>query len=406
MHKPSKPAPSYISPVVRAGQILARAAAGERVSKPALSTAQRIDAFPFWLRHQLEREKMPYRVARWIAWGKSSELVTRADLASLLRGARPSRGWPDAHHLKVAFDVYRQAPSTRFGAPVSGVPIEQYLAAIDTLPKRHRVASRRSAEDGAEERAPVPVIVGEDDVLRALTASQRPRRGRPPAIKLRTTPLHIGGKAAGSPPVDIEHMQAENAWLRARREDDEQEAERQRDLLRRENARLKAKVELLEQERAARSQQTPSWLVGLGGAVVGAVGAKIALSGTEVASARERKNAAPGALDGEALFKSLLPVFDNLSRAQQHAEEAAPAAAIAEGLRMVRIQLDEALARSGVERVPTVGHAFDPGKHAAVDHVEAPEPAGVVLREVLPGYTAGGRLLRAASVVVSRGRTG
>lgn len=414
MPKPSKPAPGYVSPVLLAGDILARIHAGKRVTRQAQSTARRITALPTWVASKLETHKVPYRVARWVAWGKKTiELEQRADLAVLLRRSRPSKGWPDARHLKVAFEVFLQSRAGRLGGLVSDVPFEQYTDAIAALPKRRRVANQRPA---AEESTPAPVIVGEDDVLRALTETRRRRRPLAPAIKLRTIPLRTGAK---SPLVDVEGVKAENARLRAQRESDELEAERHRDAQRREIARLTVKIELLEREQKARAGKPPQWLVGVGGVAIGVLASTIVRSGvelTEAANARAEDgaqvpseqpiapgNTASGALDGEALFKRLVPVFDNLSRAQRHAEEGAPVAAIAEGLRMVLGQLDEALAQSGVDRVPTVGHVFDPARHAAVEHVEAPEPAGVVLREVLPGYVAGGRLLRAPSVVVSKG---
>jgi molecular chaperone GrpE len=386
-----------------AGRILARARADEPVSEQALSTAQRIEALPAWVALTLERHKAPYRVARWIAWGEKSQQQVRADFAVLIRNARPTKGWPDVSHLKAAFDVYLQTSAAGLGVLMSKVPVERYLAAIDALPKRRR---RRPAE---ESDAP-PAIVAEDDVLRALVEARPPRRSRPPVIKLRTTPLRTGAEPATSlaaPAVNVDRVLAENARLRAQRQEDELEAERQKELHRRELAQLTAKVEALER---ARSGGPPAWVV-LGSAAAGAVATEIVRRGVDLlrdgdTQAGVQATGAAGSLDGEALLERLLPVFDNLARAQQHAGKGAPAAAIAEGLRIVQGQLDEALARSGVERVPTVGQLFDPSRHTAVEHVEAPEPAGTVLRELLPGYMAGGRLLRAASVVVSKGRSG
>jgi hypothetical protein len=270
--------------VVSAGQILARARAGEQVSKQALSTAQRIAALPPMIAYRLETHKAPYRVARWVAWGKPLELYERVDLALFLHRARPSKGWPDAQHLKVAFEVYLQARSAHLGTLVSNVPIEQYLAAIDALPKRRRVARQRPA---AEESTTAPMVVGEDDVLRALVAARRPRRARRPAIKLRTTPLRTDAKPAASPSVDIERVQAENARLRQQQEWDQQEAERHRDFLRRENARLAARIELLERELRARSGGPPTWLKALGGVAAGAVVTEIVRKGVELFEAGE-----------------------------------------------------------------------------------------------------------------------
>jgi molecular chaperone GrpE len=122
----------------------------------------------------------------------------------------------------------------------------------------------------------------------------------------------------------------------------------------------------------------------------------------------ERERARPAeppvpAGGGEALFMRLLPVLDNIARASRHAQAGAPAATIAEGLVMVLGQLDDALAREGIRRVPAVGLRFDPAQHEAVEHVADVAPAGTVLREELPGYVVGTRLVRAAAVVVSKG---
>lgn len=104
------------------------------------------------------------------------------------------------------------------------------------------------------------------------------------------------------------------------------------------------------------------------------------------------------------VLKELLPVFDNLERGAQHADQATDAKAVAEGMRIVLKQFETTLERMGIKRVPTVGQPFDPAHHEAIQHVESPDqPAGVVLHEVQAGYTMGDQLLRAAMVVVSKG---
>jgi molecular chaperone GrpE len=106
----------------------------------------------------------------------------------------------------------------------------------------------------------------------------------------------------------------------------------------------------------------------------------------------------------ESVIKDLLPVFDNLERAALHADGAQDVKAVADGLRIVLKQFNDTLDRMGVKRVPTVGSAFDPNVHEAIQHLESHEhPAGVVLNEVQPGYSMGDRLVRAALVVVSKG---
>ena len=108
----------------------------------------------------------------------------------------------------------------------------------------------------------------------------------------------------------------------------------------------------------------------------------------------------------EDLLRALLPVFDNLERAIQSAQRTSDVKAMTEGLTMVQRQFVDALGREGIARVPTVGRPFDPGVHEAIQQVETSEhDPGTVIAEVQPGYTQGERLLRAAMVVVARGKS-
>lgn len=105
----------------------------------------------------------------------------------------------------------------------------------------------------------------------------------------------------------------------------------------------------------------------------------------------------------EDLLKEFLPVFDNLERAIQSAQRAQDVKAVADGLNMILRQFVETLARSGIAKVPTVGHQFDPSVHEAIQQVESDEQApGTVVAEVQPGYVQGERLVRAAMVVVAK----
>ena len=106
---------------------------------------------------------------------------------------------------------------------------------------------------------------------------------------------------------------------------------------------------------------------------------------------------------GEEMLKALLPVFDNLERAVAHAEQTPEAKSIADGVRMVLKQLTDTLARMNITRVPSVGTAFDPLVHEAIQQVESTDhPAGTVVAEVQPGYALGDKLIRAAMVVVAK----
>jgi molecular chaperone GrpE len=105
----------------------------------------------------------------------------------------------------------------------------------------------------------------------------------------------------------------------------------------------------------------------------------------------------------EDLLRAVLPVFDNLERAIQSSQRAADVKAVADGLTLVLKQFTDALARSGIQRVQTVGQAFDPSVHEAIQQVETSEHApGTVIAEVQPGYVQDERLVRAAMVVVAK----
>jgi molecular chaperone GrpE len=105
----------------------------------------------------------------------------------------------------------------------------------------------------------------------------------------------------------------------------------------------------------------------------------------------------------EELLRELLPVFDNLERAVVHAGQASDAKAVADGVGMVLKQFADTLGKLGIKRVATVGNAFDPTVHEAIQQIETDEqPAGTIVAEVQPGYAMGDKLVRAAMVVVAK----
>lgn len=102
------------------------------------------------------------------------------------------------------------------------------------------------------------------------------------------------------------------------------------------------------------------------------------------------------------LVLELLPVLDNLDRTLT-AVQAASDAALVDGVRMVRTELEGVLVRYGVERVDApAGQRFDPTIHEAVTAVSVIDPSlvGAVVRQAAPGYRFANKLLRAAKVSV------
>jgi molecular chaperone GrpE len=109
----------------------------------------------------------------------------------------------------------------------------------------------------------------------------------------------------------------------------------------------------------------------------------------------------------DELLKELLPVFDNLERAQEHAAGASDVAALSDGIQLVLKQFLDTLGRLGIEQVQAAGQAFDPTLHEAIQQLETADvPAGTVANQVQAGYKMGDRLLRPAMVVVAKSPAG
>ena len=118
--------------------------------------------------------------------------------------------------------------------------------------------------------------------------------------------------------------------------------------------------------------------------------------------AREKEDAIRYA--NNSLLESLLPILDNFELGIDAARNASEVKGIIQGLEMVRKQLEDFLRDHGVEIVNAVGNPFDPNIHEAVAHEPSPDVAeGDVVRQLRKGFKLKDRLIRPASVVVSKG---
>ncbi len=113
------------------------------------------------------------------------------------------------------------------------------------------------------------------------------------------------------------------------------------------------------------------------------------------------------AYGNEELIKEMLNILDNLERALEHTEHQSDAKPVIDGVKLVQKQFLNTLEKFGVKTVDaSKGSEFDPMMHQAIDHAESDEIApGLVLMEMLPGYTLKDRLLRPAMVVVSKDKS-
>jgi molecular chaperone GrpE len=97
---------------------------------------------------------------------------------------------------------------------------------------------------------------------------------------------------------------------------------------------------------------------------------------------------------GEALA-SLLPVLDDIGRARAHDE-------LQGGFKQVAEALEAAVAKLGLTTYGEAGEPFDPNLHEALMHSYSDEVSQPTAVQILqPGYSYGGRVVRAARVAVA-----
>lgn len=106
----------------------------------------------------------------------------------------------------------------------------------------------------------------------------------------------------------------------------------------------------------------------------------------------------------EDLIKEMLGIADNLERAIKHSESAEDGRSLADGVKLVYRQFLNTLEKFGVKLIEVgKGEKFDPRYHQAVEHVVSDEiTPGLIVSQLLTGYTLKNKLLRPSIVVVSR----
>lgn len=125
-------------------------------------------------------------------------------------------------------------------------------------------------------------------------------------------------------------------------------------------------------------------------------------------SDRDRREAEQ--FGGSKLARDMLPVYDNLKRALDAANDdtRAQAGALIEGLELTLRELTNVLKKHGVVEInPGIGEVFDPQQHQAM--FEAPLPgtkAGQIIQVLGVGFMLHDRLLRPAQVGVSSNTQG
>lgn len=115
---------------------------------------------------------------------------------------------------------------------------------------------------------------------------------------------------------------------------------------------------------------------------------------------KERQDAL--SLGKEFIVSELLPVFDNLDRAFQHAPENLQTDPWVKGIMGLEKQLMSSLKSIGLEKIDAVGKAFDPATMEAVSVEETGGDEEIVTQELQSGYKYAGKIIRPAMVQVKK----
>lgn len=107
---------------------------------------------------------------------------------------------------------------------------------------------------------------------------------------------------------------------------------------------------------------------------------------------------------GKKLMEAMLPVIDDLERAEANIAKAESVEALKEGLELILGKLHKTLAEQGLKVIETEGQVFDTDYHEAIAMVPAPseELKGKILDCVSKGYMLNDSVLRHARVAVGQ----
>ena len=107
---------------------------------------------------------------------------------------------------------------------------------------------------------------------------------------------------------------------------------------------------------------------------------------------------------GEKVLKSLLPVLDDLERAQQSMQNSDDIKALRDGVDLVFKKLLSTLEANGLKKIDAMGKDFDTDYHEAIAMIPAQkdEDKGKVVDCVQTGYMLNNKVIRHAKVAVGQ----
>lgn len=106
---------------------------------------------------------------------------------------------------------------------------------------------------------------------------------------------------------------------------------------------------------------------------------------------------------GTKVITTLLPIIDDLERAQQNMDKYEDVEAVKEGLNLIIEKFFKLLAQEGLKKMDVVGQPFDSDLHEAIAMVpgQPDEMKGKVMDCMTAGYTLNDKVIRYAKVAVA-----
>ena len=106
---------------------------------------------------------------------------------------------------------------------------------------------------------------------------------------------------------------------------------------------------------------------------------------------------------GAKVITTLLPIIDDVERAQQNMDKYEDVAAVKEGLNLIIDKFFKLMAQEGLKKMDVVGQPFDSDLHEAIAMVpgQPDDQKGKVMDCMMAGYTLNDKVIRYAKVAVA-----
>ncbi len=105
----------------------------------------------------------------------------------------------------------------------------------------------------------------------------------------------------------------------------------------------------------------------------------------------------------EGLVLEILPILDNLERAEENLSDDLKENDFVKGMIQIKKQIKDILKREGLEEIETEDKEFDPNFHEVIEEVEKKDvSSGKITEEIQKGYILNGKVIRPAKVKTAK----